>query len=547
MKLRLVQFWVYGIILFSISSCTYYFGPNRLVTHFKNTPATTAVVYNYNASFAKQRDYDTTDLLIQHYAAKALPEKKVVGQTDAVRMIIAKLSQRREVERINALIMQLKPWAKHGTEWALNPHGDYDFTEITWCSLLYLFGNEPTLLYPETRDHLVHVLIGYSGEKHALRTPGMLGLMRETENHILMGEVSRYLKNQWLHEHGDTAWVFDNQRNGMESWMLNHLDEKFCGGFYEFNSNPYSGYTFTALNTLFSFTHSDTVRNATNKVMNEIMYEFSLSSINQSRYPPYRRQPHRAAENSFEGDPISSIARVLVAVKTHKPLNIAQKQHGIMTLLLHYRLSDTLTDHLTQKDYSYFALLGHGRKGSPEIYTGGLGYVLSAGGVQRGAISQLAARPVMLLLNDHVTHRDSCFYICSQGKMNRWNNTGLYRNFACANDSLHIPPQYQPVYEKNNWKIFQSATGECRIITYNQKGIALLLVSPDTRSSVTRLLDKLIAENKDNDLRKQFTAPVLGTVTYCLHSPKNRWVIRNINGDKQDRKFDKWPRMVVKE
>ena len=547
MKLHQLPLWAGALLLLSISSCTYYFGPNKLVRHFKTTPTAVGAVYNQNGSFVDRADYSAHDSLIEIYANKTLPEKKVVGQTDAVRVMIAKLMQKRDVAQVNALMMQLTPWSKHGTEWAFNPHGDYDFTEITWCSLLNLFGQQPDLVFPATRDHLVNVLIENCGGKHALRTPGMGGMMRETENHILMGEISRYLKNQWLHEHGDTSAAFNNQKNGMESWMLNHLDEKFKTGFYEFNSDPYSGYSVTALNTLFSFTHSDTVRNATVKLLNELMYEFSLSSINQSRYPPYRRQPHRAPRPSFEGDPVSSIARVLVSVKTGKPLHIAQKQHGLMTLVLHYRLNDSLITYLTQKNSNYFALLGHGRMGSPEIYTGGQGFVLSAGGVQRGAVSQLAARQTLLLLNDHVTNRDSCFYICSRGKMPHWNNTGVYRNFACANDSLHIAAQYKPVYENGNWNIFQSATGECRVVTFNQKGLALLLVLQDTNTPTPRLLDTVIAANKDHNLKRQFNLPEAGELVYNIHSPKNLWVMRSANGEKLSRRFDHWPRIVVKE
>lgn len=533
--------------LFFISSCTYYFGPNRLVMHFKSEPATVPDVYDYHNSFAARADYNINDPLITFYADRQLPDKEKAKHSDIARIIIAKLMQKREVEQINTLLMQLVPWSEHGTQWALHKHGDYDFTEISWCSLLYLFGQQADVLYPATRSHLVNVLIANSGAKHALRTPGSAGLFRETENHILMGEISRYLKNQWLHEHGDTAVAFDNHKNGMENWMLNHLDEKFRGGFYEFNSDPYSGYTIAAINTLFSFTHSDTVRNGANKLLNELMYEYSLGSINQTRHPPFRRQIHRSSRTAFDTDPVSSIVRELVALKTGKPLYVAEKQHALIALLLHYRLNNSLVSCLTQKNQNYFALLGHGRKGSPEIYTGGPGFVLSAGGVQRGKVSQLAPRPTMLLLNDHVMQRDSCFYICSRGKMKQWNNTGVYQNFACTNDSLHIPPQYSPVYEKDNWKIFEFKDMGLDIITYHQNGVALLLVMEGTKTTnAGLLLDAVIINNKDNDLKKQFTAPGPGMVKYDLNSNKNMWVIKAIDGKSLDRKFDQWPRQMVK-
>ncbi len=44
--------------------------------------------------------------------------------------------------------------------------------------------------------------------------------MRDTENHLLMTEGARYLKNRWLALHGSTDPRHDNDANGMERWML---------------------------------------------------------------------------------------------------------------------------------------------------------------------------------------------------------------------------------------------------------------------------------------------------------------------------------------
>jgi hypothetical protein len=39
--------------------------------------------------------------------------------------------------------------------------------------------------------------------------------------------------------------------------------------------------------------------------------------------------------------------------------------------------------------------------------------------------------------------------------------------------------------------------------------------------------------------------PGLGTISYQLYSPKNKWVISKVDGKKIDRSFDKWQRMNV--
>ena len=532
-------------LLCMLPSCTYYCGKDKLVKHFTAVPAMIPAVYDYSSSFSDKQDYDIHDSIIEHYARLPLPDGKVAGQTDAIRRVLAKLAQKREVPEVNAFLMTLKQWDDHGTTSAFHKSGDYDFTEITFCSLLYLFGDKPDLLYPATREHILQYLITNSGAKVSLRMPAFKWLMRETENHILMGEVSRYLKNQWLHEHGDTSFAYDNHNNGIEKWMLNHLDEKFRGGFYEFNSDPYAGYSMQALITLFSFTHSDTVRHAVNKLLNEVMYEYSLSSINEGRYPPFRRQFHRAKEPQFDGDPVSSIVRVLVSRKTGEKFKVRAKQHGIITLLLHYRLNDGLTSLITGTKKNYFALLGHGRMGAPEIYNGGNGYVISAGGMVRSFTSQLGARPEMLLLNDHVTNRDSCFYICAKGKMKQWNNTGVYRNFACANQPVHIPPQYKPIIEQEGWKLYHDPSGMLNIFTYSSNGLGLLFVSDDHSQKDEQALEGLLLSNAKLNMKKQFIVPGMGIVSYDLHSPKNRWVIKSFNGKKLDRKIDKWQRLNI--
>lgn len=543
-----LKFLVCVFVLSGMSSCTYYFGPNKLTRHFKSAITTNAAVYDYSASIpAAVTKYNKNDSIIEFYSRMPIPEKHEIVDRDFVRILLAKLAQGREVEQVNASIIKLKPWAGHGSTGIFHKSGDYDFSEISWCSLLYLFGDKPELLYPETRDHVVNVLIGNSGAKPNTIMPGTGRLLRETENHILMGEVSRYLKNQWLHEHGDTSFAFDNKKNGIEQWMLNHLDEKFRGGFYEFNSNPYAGYSFQAMNTLFSFAHSDTVKHAVNKLLNELVYEYSLSSINLSRYPPYRRQMWRASNTSFDWDPISSILRVLVNRKTNAAYPIRERQHGLITLLLNYNLNDGLTKLLLNKNTSYFAKLGHGRKGSPEIYTGGTNYVLSAGGVQRGKLSQLAAHPTILILNDKVMHADSCFRLCGKGKMPKWNNTGVYRNFACANQAVVIPPQYKPVVEKGNWKAFYSSALQLSIFTYSDKDIGLMMVANSASAPDAKTLNKLIADNAGLNLKNQFNLSGTGVISYQLSSPKNKWVITKVNDKKVDRWYDKWQRLKVEE
>jgi hypothetical protein len=261
------------------------------------------------------------------------------------------------------------------------------------------------------------------------------------------------------------------------------------------------------------------------------------------RYPPYRRQMWRASNTEFNWDPVSSILRVLINRKTGSSYSIRERQHGLITYLLHYNLNDGLTKLLLEKKTSYFAQLGHGRKGSPEIYTGGPGYVLSAGGVHRGKLSQLAAHPTTLLLNDKVMHADSCFRLCGKGKMPRWNNTGVYQNFACTNQPVIIPPQFKPVIEKGNWKAFYAPASQLCIYTYSDTGVGLMVLNSSATTPDEKSLNKLVEDNAGLNLKKQFNLPGKDIISYCLHSPKNKWVITKVNGKKVDCRYDKWQRI----
>src|SRR5690606_11612405 len=120
-----------------------------------------------------------------------------------------------------------------------------------------------------------------------------------------------------------------------------------------------------------------------------------------------------------------------------------------------YRPSPDVLSWVREKPAPYFVQIGRGPKASPEIYSGGPGYLLSAGGVHRGARSMILARPITLLLPDGADHWTKCIHILGKGPWQSWNNTGVHRNFACANGPVHVPPHYQPVAERGEWRLYE--------------------------------------------------------------------------------------------
>lgn len=531
--------------LLLLSSCSYYFGKPKLAKGFAGNPPELGHVYA--EAHAQQGDYDASNPLILDYANQPFPDKDSIGRDDVLRKMIARLLLHRDVDTVNKYLLSIKPWARPGTDWALHKHGDYDFSMVPMCMLLYLFDDQPDLLYPATKEHIVKVLLIHESHKKATRSPGTLGMMRETENHILMGEITRYLQNQWLHEHGDTTLLHDNIRNGMDAWMVNHMKEKLQGGMYEFNSNPYSGYSIAALLTLYSFAHSDSVQTSCGQLLDQLVLEYALGSVNQRRFPAFRRRLERAGLRTFAEDPLTNYVRTWLKIKyPDQDFGTTPRKNFAFTgMVLKYRLNDQLATLLTNRNMLYFAQLGHGYHGSPEIYSGGRGFTISAGGLQRGMASQLIAHPTVLLIKDQVSSIDSCIYLPGKGSMKHWNNTGVYRDFACGPLPVHIPPQYTPIFTVGNWYLYPNPHGIGYIITYSKPNLGLLFVATDMSQTPKEILEFMDSHNTAKALNHKAVMPNNDTIAYNVRAPKGKWVICKVNGKAVNRKYDKWPRLTV--
>ena len=140
------------------------------------------------------------------------PDEKVNLKNS--RIVISCFLEGKRVEEMNKYLMRQKAVGHPGSPWLLYPLGDYDFTAMAFTALLYLFGEKPDILYPKTRQHLLNNILTIEGNKFR-RNVGYM-FLEDSENHILMTEGSRYLKNQWLRNHGNNAPEYNNKTNGVE-------------------------------------------------------------------------------------------------------------------------------------------------------------------------------------------------------------------------------------------------------------------------------------------------------------------------------------------
>ena len=122
------------------------------------------------------------------------------------RTVLGCLLAGKRVEEINRYLLKQNSTGNEGSRWLLNPKGGYDFNAMAFTPVLFLFDDKPELLYPETKKHLVNNILTIEGAGFTRYVP--YTRIQDSENHILMAESSRYLKNQWIWNEGNHSSEF---------------------------------------------------------------------------------------------------------------------------------------------------------------------------------------------------------------------------------------------------------------------------------------------------------------------------------------------------
>src|SRR5262249_4224417 len=147
----------------------------------------------------------------------------------------------------------------------------------------------------DVQNHIIDELLNHRGPFNPDDLKPFSPLpVPETENHIMMIESARYLTNQLLYKRtGDHK--FDNARNGMDDWMLKHLQNFLKTDFIEYNARPYQDETTFALLNLASYAStknksSARVHTAARMVLDYVMAKVAVSSNDSRRCVTYRRK-----------------------------------------------------------------------------------------------------------------------------------------------------------------------------------------------------------------------------------------------------------------
>lgn len=470
------------------------------------------------------------------------------GVVHLTRTILANLSLHRHIERSNQLLQKIQVWGNAGSSWGLNKAGDYDFALIWMTSVLYEFGDDESILYPESKKYLLDVLLTEEG-RLKLFVPRSGGLVFDTENHLLMREGSRYLKNQWLKAHGDASPSVDNDHNGLGDWLEAHLNYLRLRGTYEYNSTPYVVYSVLPLMNLTDYAESKVIRRLAEAILDNIALRFAYGSYGGRQCAPFRRQMKYAGDPSLRLNRFGRLVQFRLDPSTH------HNDLLVFSSMIHdYHLPVGVYERLANRpDEEYYALFAHEQKGSPEIYSGGRSYLLSAGGAYRGNWAKVIARPIALLLEDDAGKLSETIHINGVGDWKTWNMTGVHRRFAAARGTVVVPQRYGCEIV-SGWNVLRANDG-VTVAFYQGAELAMLAVVPDSQATDDDLVRMLQEENPFPEQSGQFNWPVaiapgdIKTITFDIDAPADQWVITAVDQTLPSAiratSFEDWPFMLL--
>ncbi len=459
-------------------------------------------------------------------------------------IILARLLRGQNIDECNQLIRELTVWGRAGSSWAGHRTGDYDFALIWLTAMLYEFGDDAAVLYPETRDYLLNVLLTEEGRLNRF-VPRTGKMVFETENHLLMREGSRYLKNQWLKSRGEVPAALDNEQNGLQDWLTGYLNHMRLKGVYEYNSTPYVVYTILPLLNLAEYAESETIRTLAASVIDNVMLRYACGSLNLKQCAPFRRQFKYAESDSLRLNRLAPF----VLFQTGRP--VEKSDLLVFASIFHnYVLpEETFRRFAGPVDDEHLAVFAHEQKGGAEIYSGGPGWLLSAGGAFQGIRSKVIARPIALLLDDDAETLADCIHIRGSNDWKQWNSSGVHRRFAVAEGTLHIP-QKLGFDVRPGWNALH-VDADLTVAFFQGLETALLLVMPDCPLPPEDIAALLKSENPDPETAARFQWPEplapdgLSEVGFNIHAQPDQWVITSINGQPVETDFEPWPFMQM--
>jgi hypothetical protein len=441
---------------------------NHARVSLKDVPPATSVA-DAKAKFDRR-----TAAAVLYHACRPLPPTMYRNEQDFGAIILAKLAYpdyfqsdrlpgRDEPVRQEAIeaLRRQQVGSRAGTRTDSFPvrTGEYD-VNLTWLvSVIYKYYH---VLPRDVQDHIIDNLLNQRGPFDPGDTRPFSPLpVPETENHLMMIESARYLTNQLLHRRtGDPR--YDNARNGMDGWMLKHLQNFLKNDFIEYNARPYQDYTMSALLNLYSYTsaHSPSasrVKTAARMVLDYLMAKVAVSSNDSRRSVTYRRKASYNTPGFIDGhiDPQNAFSMAFAGTTDMVgtgtlPGNFAWEMQWAG--LSEYRVPDAVLDLMVNRPHRVFFQRFHHHATADEIYAGSPSYLISSGGRHaKPAYSVLGvlhsdddiglAVPTTFMPTGQFTTRDDLIRFDGARADARRSNLGVAEDFACGLNPV-VPKVY---------------------------------------------------------------------------------------------------------
>lgn len=451
--------------------------------------------------------------------------------------------------------------------------GGYDFAATRLIPLLYLFGRlgENTLPEP-VHDHLLDFLLNLDDDAErvlsttgkgnfALSAPYLSGIVEESENHALMIYSCLFLLYQYhIDLETDAKKYAEKVLPQIEEKLIDYLLYIKTRGFHEFNSLPYIAHSLLPLLNLEAFAKGK-VQNEARQLLDMVSYNYALGTIDGKRFAPFCRH-----ESSIQNTSLLACHQIkFMEVWAGRPESDQRSSHRAMAFLLPYRPAKEVLELSQRKTQPYFAKIGHGERGSCEIYWAQPGALLSAGG-SKGALAdhRVVLRPISLIVEGDATDISETIHLGQHNQCQTTNCSGVYKNFACCAKELYLgnhTPLLEHEGELGSWYLLNPVS-DVHVIAYTKdlsnKGsnatpfsLLALFRSKDIAQSPAGYFEQTIANNAENKLEQRFVFPHNSTrIEYDTHSPKNIWVIKSVHdallGDVEiNRNLDNWPLLTL--
>lgn len=221
----------------------------------------------------------------------------------------------------------------------------------------------------------------------------------ETENHLLMINSSKYLKNQMLINElaaaSSSSKDYRDDQKYLETWLLETMQHILKKDFIEYNSRPYQRMSINALLNLADFSTDPEVRLGAELVLDYASAKFAVGSHQGRRLGPLRRLRDSLKLGVLTSSPKNNGLLDLGEAADHQAalglLYSGQVQQlrgnkislwaaggSVYGATSPYRPPDLVVDLAIDKQTRVFQRLHHHTQ---EIYSSGRSFLIAAGGV----------------------------------------------------------------------------------------------------------------------------------------------------------------------